>query len=238
MLLSSLYPSGFGHGMRAPIARFALIGLLALDAAPAVAAPCAGFTDVQDTDLFCTAVEWIRNRGVTIGCTSTSVYCPAASVTRASMALFLNRLGTALTPRLEYVETALGVVDPDVEAALCATPQIASAAYPRQALVSVAFAGQSTGDLGYATRPMVSTDNGTSWTALTAPASDIRESVSGAAWTNSAASGLYAIPASQTVRFALVVNRQSGGADFAQARCQVAANVMNANGVSSPFEAR
>ena len=224
--------------MKAPVARLALIGLLAFDAAPVAAAPCAGFTDVQDTDLFCTAVEWIRNRGVTVGCTSTSVYCPGSSVTRASMALFLNRLGTALTPRLEFVEAALGVVDPDVDVPLCATLQIASAAYPRQALVSVAFAGQSTGDVGYATRPLVSTDNGATWSALTAPASDIRESVTGAAWTNSAASGTYAIPALQTVRFALGVGRQSGAADFAQARCQVAANVMNANGAASPFDAQ
>jgi hypothetical protein len=224
--------------MRAPVARFALIGLLAFNVAPAAAAPCAGFTDVQDTDLFCTAVEWIRNRGVTLGCTSTTLYCPASSVTRASMALFLNRLGSALTPRLEFVETALGSVDPDDDAALCATAQIASAAYPRQALISVAFAGQSTGDLGYATRPLVSTNNGASWSALTAPANDIRESVAGAAWTNSAASGTYAIPALQSVRFALGVDRQSGAAGFSQARCQVAANVMNANGVSSPFDAR
>ena len=223
--------------MRGSIAGFGLIGLLAFEPAPAFAAPCAGFTDVKDTDLFCTAVEWIRNRGVTLGCTSTSMYCPADTVTRASMALFLNRLGSTLTPRLEFVETALGAVDPDIDTALCATTQIPSAAYPRQALVSVAFAGQSTGDLGYATRPLVSTDNGASWSPLTAPASDIRESVSGAAWTNSAASGTYAIPALQAVRFALRVNRQSGAADFSQARCQVAANVMNANGVSSPFDA-
>jgi hypothetical protein len=223
--------------MRVTVARFALIGLLAFEAAPAAAAPCAGFTDVQDSDLFCSAVEWIRNRNVTLGCTSTSVYCPGSGVTRASMALFLNRLGTALTPRLEFVETVLGGVDPDANAALCPTSQIPSAAHPRQALVSVAFAGQSTADLGYATRPLVSTDNGQTWAALTAPASDIRESVTGAAWTNSASSGIYMIPASQAVRFALGVGRQSGGGDFAQARCQVAANVMNANGNSTPFDA-
>ena len=118
------------------------------------------------------------------------------------MALFLNRLGTALTPRLEFVEAALGAVDPDASPSLCPTVQIASAAYPRQALVSVAFGGQSAGDLGYAARPMVSTDNGATWNPLTNPANDIRESVVGAAWTNSATSGVYAIPATQSVRFA------------------------------------
>ena len=224
--------------IRVPAARLVLLGLLALEAPTTLAAPCAGFTDVQDTDLFCTAVEWIRNRGVTVGCTSTSVYCPGSSVTRASMALFLNRLGTAMTPRVEFVETVLGSVDPGVGVPLCSTVQIPSVGYPRQALVSVAFSGQSNGDLGYATRPLVSTDNGANWAPLTAAASDIRESVAGVAWTNSAAAGIYAIPAAQSVRFALGVNRQSGSADFSQARCQVAANVMNANGGSSPFDAQ
>ena len=199
--------------MRPFLARTALASLLALGSASAVAAPCAGFIDVQDTDSFCTAVEWIKNRNITLGCTATT-YCPASAVTRASMALFLNRLGTALTPRLEFVEAALGAVDPDASPSLCPTVQIASTPYPRQALVSVAFGGQSAGDLGYAARPMVSTDNGATWNPVTDPANDIRESVVGAAWTNSATSGVYAIPATQSVRFAFGVARHSGDCRF------------------------
>lgn len=223
--------------MRRCVARTALASLLTLASASAAAAPCAGFTDVQDTDSFCTGVEWLKNRSITLGCTATT-YCPGSAVTRDSMALFLNRLGTALTPRLEFIEAALGAVDPGASPSLCPTVQIASAPYPRQALVSVAFGGQSAGDLGYSARPMVSTDNGASWNPVTNPANDIRESVVGAAWTNSATSGVYPIPATQSVRFAVGVTRQSGVADFTQARCQVTANVMNANGLSSPFDAQ
>lgn len=215
----------------------ALAGLLAVAAAPALAAPCAGFSDVADTDGYCSSVEWLKNRSITFGCAG-GVYCPNDPVIRASMALFLNRLGTALTPKLEFVEATLGAVDPDALPSLCATAQIGSTTYPRQALVSVAFAGQSAGDLGYATRPMVSADNGTTWSALTLPANDIRESVVGAAWTNSATTGIYAIPATQAVRFAVAVARHSGTADFTQARCQVTASVSNANGTSSPFDAQ
>jgi hypothetical protein len=221
--------------MRPYLARTAVASLLALGSVSAAAAPCAGFTDVQDTDSFCTGVEWLKNRSITLGCTATT-YCPTSAVTRASMALFLNRLGTALTPRLEFVEAALGAVDPDTSPSLCPTVQIVSAPYPRQALVSVAFGGQSAGDLGYAARPMVSTDNGATWNPVTNPASDIRESVVGPAWTNSAAAGVYTIAATQSVRFAVGISRHSGAADFTQARCQVTANVMNANGTSSPFD--
>lgn len=223
--------------MRHSLARAALAGFLVLGSASAAGAPCAGFSDVQDTDPFCTAVEWLKNRSITLGCT-VSTYCPGNAVTRASMALFLNRLGTALTPRLEFMEAALASVDPDASPSLCSTAQIASTPYPRQAIVSVAFAGQSAGDLGYAARPMVSTNNGATWIAVTDPASDIRESVVGSAWTNAATSGVYAIPAAQSVRFAVGVVRHSGAADFTQARCQVTASVVNANGLSSPFDSR
>lgn len=63
----------------------------------AVAAPCAGFTDVDDSDLFCPNVTWMKNRSITLGCT-TELYCPTAPVTRLAMAAFLNRLGKVLLP--------------------------------------------------------------------------------------------------------------------------------------------
>jgi hypothetical protein len=62
------------------------------------ALPCDVFTDVQDTDSYCPAVVWLKNRQVTLGCAST-LYCPADFVSRAAMALFMQRLGTALTPQ-------------------------------------------------------------------------------------------------------------------------------------------
>jgi len=214
--------------MRMLVARGALAGFLAFGSASAVSAPCAGFTDVQDTDSFCTEVNWLKNRSITFGCTA-STYCPTTPVTRDSMALFLNRVGTVLTPRLEFVEATLGPVDPDASPSLCPTAQIPSTSYPRQALVSVAFGGQAAGDLGYAARPMVSIDNGVTWSPVTNPANDIRESIVGAAWTNAATSGVYPIAAMQSVRFAVGVIRHSGAADFTQGRCQITANVVNAN---------
>ncbi len=62
-----------------------------------IAGNCAGFADVADGDIFCAAAEWLYNRGVTTGCTM-GAYCPAATVTRAQMALFMQRLGNAVTP--------------------------------------------------------------------------------------------------------------------------------------------
>ena len=63
---------------------------------------CNGFSDVQPADSFCNASEWLANRGVTLGCAA-GQYCPAQNVTRAAMALFMQRLGDALTP--QYAQT-------------------------------------------------------------------------------------------------------------------------------------
>ncbi len=70
---------------------------------PASAAPCAGFTDVDTEDPakapFCSSVEWMKNRGITLGCAAT-LYCPDDYVTRLQMAAFMSRLGTYLPPTL------------------------------------------------------------------------------------------------------------------------------------------
>ena len=66
-------------------------------ATAALAAPCAGFTDVDDASAFCPNVEWLKNRNITLGCGVAS-YCPGDAVTRLAMAAFLNRMGVALTP--------------------------------------------------------------------------------------------------------------------------------------------
>ena len=77
--------------------------LLTFAISPVVAAaPCAGFTDVDDTSAFCANVEWVKNRAITLGCTSATSYCPSDPVTRLQMAAFMNRLGTALEPRFRY----------------------------------------------------------------------------------------------------------------------------------------
>ena len=57
-----------------------------------IAAPCAGFTDVDDSSGSCVNVEWMKNRGITLGVTPT-LYDPNSPVTRLQMAAFMYRLG-------------------------------------------------------------------------------------------------------------------------------------------------
>ena len=83
-----------------------LLAVAWLGASPAATAAqsCAGFGDVDLEDAACSNVEWIRNRGVTLGCVAGTSYCPSGNVTRLQMAAFMNRLGSALTPDVRIVE--------------------------------------------------------------------------------------------------------------------------------------
>lgn len=68
----------------------AALGLVA--ALPAFAQNCAPFTDVSASDPFCSNIQWMYNRGITLGCSATA-YCPTAFVRRDQMVAFMNRLG-------------------------------------------------------------------------------------------------------------------------------------------------
>ena len=70
-----------------------------------LAGNCYGFSDVLPGDSFCSAAEYLGNRGITTGCAA-GLYCPTANVTRAQMALFMNRLASTVSPT---ILTATGV---------------------------------------------------------------------------------------------------------------------------------
>lgn len=215
--------------------RFLLALLLAPSAA--LAAPCSGFEDVDSASGFCPHVDWIKNRGVTLGCTSTSAYCPTAPVLRLSMAAFMNRLGVALTPLVVHTEAAGAALD--LEAAppvLCSTPQIPAAAYPRSgkalAIVGAQFALPAT----VAMRIVYSLDNGTSWTS----ANTIPASVGGAdGWANATiGTGNVAIDAAQPIRFGVRVQRDAtgpGNADVAAWNCEIKVVVNTRTGTAVPY---
>jgi hypothetical protein len=79
-----------GFAMR--LARAALAAVVLTVSTPLLAAPCAGFTDVDDSSPFCVNVEWMKNRGITLGFTPT-LYGPNSPVTRLQMAAFMYWLG-------------------------------------------------------------------------------------------------------------------------------------------------
>lgn len=99
-----------------------------ISAAPGIglAAPCAGFTDVESASPFCSNVAWMKNRNITVGC-GANLYCPNDFVTRLQIAPFLNRLGdTVLPPNVVWV-APLGGQYHSIQAAIDALAPAADA---------------------------------------------------------------------------------------------------------------
>ncbi|MFO1311551.1 MAG: tail fiber domain-containing protein [Burkholderiales bacterium] len=100
--------------MRKTILFAAAVLLLAITQ-PARAQFCPGvspwvFDDVAASDPFCGYITWMAENGITLGCQTIDanhrLYCPNATVTRAAMAAFMNRLGNV---RVEAVDTGPGL---------------------------------------------------------------------------------------------------------------------------------
>jgi hypothetical protein len=201
----------------------------------AAAAPCAGFTDVDSASLFCPNVEWIRNRSITLGCTSATSYCPDASVSRLAMAAFMNRLGTALTPVQLRVDTAPGAIDLDANAVVCQTGDFAVVNFPRRAYVDLSLSATAAADVNLAADLAYSTDAGATWTNLNVIVN--RGSVAANQWGGLSDIGYLDLDVGQNVRWGVRMTRGSvaGAADLSDSRCQLRSLVYSRDGLASPF---
>lgn len=143
------------------------VGLLVLVTPAAVAAPCAGFTDLEDTSAFCTNVEWARNRSITLGCTSATLYCPNEPVDRMQIAAVMNRLGVALTPvDLPTVEGNIYEWSLTPPVYMCLTTfQVTT--FPRRAFLRANALTWGTWDnIVFAAELVYAVNNQASWTSL------------------------------------------------------------------------
>lgn len=89
--------------------RLAAVLLFAVATEHANAAPCAGFTDVEDTSPFCPSVSWMKSRGITLGC-APGLYCPNDPVSRLAMAAFMSRMDSLNPTFVDAAGRRLGSV--------------------------------------------------------------------------------------------------------------------------------
>jgi hypothetical protein len=201
-----------------------------------MAAPCAGFTDVDTSSSFCGNVEWLKNRGVTLGCTATT-YCPADAVTRLSMAAFLNRLGNALTPiDLRTTSFAFGIFDIDTNPVLCSTPAQAITGAPRMAHGELVFGTTGAGDVDLAVEIVESTD-GVTWTA--ASPAQITTLPQGQSESLSVAMGPRPLAVGTSYRYAARLGRAPGSSTTGDAGpygCHLRVTLENRNSQTPPFD--
>lgn len=221
----------------ARIARGFLVSALAFAAmsmtSSALAAPCSGFTDVQNTDAQCPSVDWLRNRAITLGCTSTTLYCPSDPVIRLAMAAFMNRLGNALTPVFYYDEKSGAALDISTQSTICAAQTIPTAVYSRSVHAGGVMSALTSGAAMPRLDVVVSTDGGATWSSTTAVAPTANETngyLNLTVWS----SNIVLLPAT-SYRVGLRVQSASGLGNFASWTCQVQAMVVSRTGTSAPY---
>ena len=205
----------------------------------ALAAPCAGFTDVDDSSTFCDNVQWIKNRGITLGCEATASYCPDDTVSRLSMAAFMNRLGDALVP-VRLGSNATGVnLDIDDGPRVCTTAGHTVAGAPRLAHGVGMVAGAQGLETDLAVEIVESTDGGTTWL----PVSPLHKVTSRESQSETVSVMLpprnLAVGASY--RYALRLSRVAGSSttgDAGQWGCSLQVWLENRNPASPPLDAR
>jgi hypothetical protein len=201
---------------------------------------CNGFSDVLPTDSYCNATEWLANRGVTQGCVA-GQYCPANNVTRAQMALFMNRLGDALTPVVQFVDTSPGGIDLDAGQGVSATNVCRTTTFtpvfPRKAVLTGAFSGQSTGAMRFWVWWSYSTDGGVSWTPINNWAQ--RTASNSTEFASASTSAQLDMAVGRTYLFAITATRDPsdpGGNDITTSRCTLLAQFFGRTGATAPFD--
>lgn len=222
------------------LARWSVLATALAAAMPFSAAhadPCANgtssFTDVPDSSIYCTNTQWMKNRGVTSGCAATS-YCPGDVVSRASMALFMNRLGIAMSTATVFREdipgaftaTSTGVVQ-------CVSTPVEVAGFPRTAHINGSFAGTSVAAMTVRAITVVSTDGGGTWTPTATHY--LRSSAAAGSWAQSTSFGNRDLTVGQTYLFGLSIASDAVSQSISDSRCQLLVNVNNRNGATAPF---
>lgn len=200
----------------------ALAALLAVPSRPAAAAPCAGFNDVDSTNVFCPDVQWLKNRGVTLGC-APEAFCPAEPVSRLSMAAFMNRLGRALTPERIEVSGSPGAIDLDgTSTIVCQTADfvIPADSYARRFEVDAKLNAIAPGEAVIGTRVVATTNGGATWFAT---GQYMTASVAPQQWVQATALGNANLEAGQTIRWGIHVWRfvLPGTIDLSDSHCQL-----------------
>jgi hypothetical protein len=175
---------------------------------------CTPFTDVDQASPFCPNVQWMKNRGVTLGCTPT-LYCPNNLTTRLQMALFMNRLGNVLSGTPQVVAVPSISLTGAATEVVCQSADQAAANYERHVTVDGVLSGEGGGSGEYTLEPVASVDGGANWIALAPPA---RLSAFTGHWANVRVNGDRDVAPAEVVRYGLRLIRISG-TGFTGGRC-------------------
>ena len=200
----------------------------------ATAAPCAGFTDLDDSSSFCENVQWIKNRGVTTGCHVVGTparYCPNEPVIRLQMAAFMNRLGNALQPVfLHASDQAMGptIISGGVA---CQTAPYPVTGYPRVATATASLVHVSAGQQTVTARIAYSIDGGP-WTNHSDVLSYATNPAGGVVSQTMVTKAAVFQPG-QSITFGIFIN---AAPNINNAQCELQARLESQTGAGAPFD--
>ncbi len=188
------------------------------------------FADVPNSAIYHDAVDWIADRLVTTGC-ATGLYCPDDAVTRAQMALFMQRLGNALTPTVltGSANVLTGAFQPlSGEAVYCQTGSY-TPAFTRRVVVHSAFGFHTTAGFSFEVEPVSSID-GVNWNALSGqPGRGGKASAMQAHSAGATDVGTRLLAAGVTYRFGTRVRIVDGAGILGSGGCEVMATMFNSD---------
>jgi hypothetical protein len=191
------------------------------------------FSDVPTGHLAHDAAEWMANRQITLGC-AVGIFCPDGLVTRAQMALFMQRMGAAVSPAFLNASATPGALDIDATPVVCQTTPAFSSMYPRsvvaRARISVVAGAGSASD--FFMSPVWSLDGGMSWSLIGAGFSSTLVPNSR---TNVGIDAFATIVVGQSYLFGVRLTRTSGTLDASNSECALNIEIHNRNGTASPF---
>jgi hypothetical protein len=204
-------------------------------------AQCETFTDVAAAAAYCPAVQWLKNRQVTTGCAA-GMYCPNDNVTRAAMALFMNRLGKALSPEILYQFGRPGAVT--VKSAppfgiYCQTSDSTSTFEPLNhwtaAVITSTFSGLADNALAWRSVIVYSDDGGTTWNQVL-NSNAHRVSAAAGQWSEITNVAATPVPPGAKYRLGILIARDDASTgNFTDSRCQIIVTIHNANSASPPY---
>lgn len=219
-------------------------GLLA-SASMAHAQSCAGFTDVAAASSFCPSVEWLKNRKITKGGTcppGVNVYCPDDPVTRLQMAAFMNRMGTAMTPEILFVDQNPGgvTIQGGSYGFVCLTSPYTVVGFPRRMVARGLAWGIVTAPVSWWADIWYSTDGGATFGYITNYIPSQTATVGGQLTENTTFAQMD-LAVGSTYIFAILIRESTdlpgGTGDFSDLACHLMVEIGNRNGTSSPYDA-
>ncbi len=184
------------------------------------------FSDVPTLASYHDAVSWLVTRGVTLGCAA-GLYCPNDFVTRAQMALFMNRLGKALSPTHIWLEQQGGALDLTTSPFICQTAAF-TPTFPMRAMLVGAVSLRSNAAFSARVDSSASINGGVTWFALPS-LMWMRAGASTGEWDTATRWGLLAMNAGTSYRFAIQLLTDTGATSVTDWRCEVMVQFTNRN---------